>query len=194
MAIRPYKQVARAEATEQTRRAILEAAQALFREEELYDFPLDRIAARAGVSTRTLLRHFGSRDGLFEEALADAGAQVAAGREAAPGDVAGAIERLVDHYEEMGDEVVRLLAAAERYPLARRVVEQGERIHREWVREIFAADLEPLGPRERKKCLALLATVTDVYVWRLLRRTHRLDRQATEAAIRTLVEQARKSG
>lgn len=192
--VRSYNQVARAKATEQTRRAILEAAQALFREEELYDFPLDRIAARAGVSTRTLLRHFGSRDGLFEEALADAGAEVVAGREAAPGDVAGAIERLVDHYEEMGDEVVRSIAAAERYPLARRVVEQGERIHREWVREIFAADLEPLGPREGEKRLALLATATDVYVWRLLRRTHRLDRQATEAAIRTLVEQARKSG
>jgi AcrR family transcriptional regulator len=193
MAVRSYNQVARAEATARTRRAVLDAAQALFREER-YDFPLEAVADRAGVSTRTLLRHFGSRDGLFEEALADAGAQVASTREAAPGDVAGAIGRLVDHYEEMGDEVVRLIAAAERYPLARRAVEQGERIHREWVRRIFAADLEPLKRSEGERRLAVLATVTDVYIWRLLRQSHQLDREATEAAIRGLVEQARKSG
>jgi AcrR family transcriptional regulator len=194
MTVRSYNQVARAEATEQTRRAILEAAQALFRDEELYDFPLDAIAERAGVSTRTLLRHFGSREGLFEEALADAGAQVSRARGAAPGDVADAIRRLVDHYEEMGDEVLRLIAAAERYPLARRAVEQGERVHREWVREIFAGDLEPLGRSEGERRLALLATVTDVYVWQLLRRRHGLGRRATEAAIRDLVEQARRKG
>jgi AcrR family transcriptional regulator len=193
MAVRSYNQVARAEATERTRRAVLDAAQALFREER-YDLPLDAVAERAGVSTRTLLRHFGSRDGLFEEALADAGARIAAARAAVPGDVAEAIGLLVDHYEEMGDEVVRLLAAATRYPFAQRAVEQGERIHREWVREIFAADLEPLAGRERERRLALLATVTDVYVWRLLRRTHRLSRRATEASIRDLVEHARTSG
>jgi len=194
MAVRSYNQVARAEATERTRRSILEAAQALFREEELYDLPLDAVAERADVSTRTLLRHFGSRERLFEEALADAGSQVAAVRDATPGDLTRAIRRLIDHYEEMGDEVVRLIAAAERYPLARRAVEQGERIHRDWVREIFAADLEPLGRPEGERRLALLATVTDVYVWRLLRRGHGLDRKATEAAIRGLVEHARASG
>jgi AcrR family transcriptional regulator len=193
MAVRSYNQVARAEATERTRRAVLDAAQALFREER-YDFPLDAVAERAGVSTRTLLRHFDSRDGLFEAALVDAGAQVIAERDAAPGDVPTAIRRLIDHYEEMGDEVVRLVAAAERYPLARRAVEQGERIHREWVLEIFAADLEPLGRRERERRLAVLATVTDLDVWRLLRRRYRLDRKATEAAIRDLVEHARTSG
>ncbi|MGN6202877.1 MAG: TetR/AcrR family transcriptional regulator [Solirubrobacterales bacterium] len=194
MAVRSYNQVARAEATEQTRRAVLDAAQALFREEERYDFPLDAVAERAGISTRTLLRHFRSRDGLFEEALADAQSQVVRSRDAAPGDVAGAIKRLVDHYEELGDEVLRLLAAAEQYPLARRAVESGERMHREWVREIFAADLQGLGRGARERRLALLGTVTDVYVWRLLRRTHRLGRAATEASIRDLVEHARTSG
>jgi AcrR family transcriptional regulator len=194
MAVRTYNQVARAEATERTRRAVLEAAQALFREEELYDLPLDRIAARAGVSTRTLLRHFGSREALFEAALADAEATVVASREAAAGDIDGAIEALVDHYEAVGDETVRRLAAAEHYPLVRRVVESGERLHREWVAEVFAADLERLERPVRGRRLALLATVTDVYVWQLLRRRHGLDRAATEAAIRGLVEQTRTSG
>jgi AcrR family transcriptional regulator len=194
MTVRPYRQLARAEATEGTRRAILDAAQALFREEERYELPLDRIAARAGVSTRTLLRHFGSRDGLFEAALAEAEAEVMRSREATPGDLEGAVRALVDHYEEMGDEVVRLLAAAERHPFARQAAESGEQLHREWVGEVFATDLGGLGRAERARRLALLATVTDVYVWQLLRRRHGLGRKATEDSIRYLVEQARRSG
>jgi AcrR family transcriptional regulator len=193
MTVRPYRQVARAEATERTRRAILDAAQALFREEERYELPLDRIAERAGVSTRTLLRHFGSRDGLFEAALADAESKVLRSRAAPSGDLAGAVRALVDHYEEMGDEVVRMLAAAEPYPFARRAAESGERLHREWVEEVFAADLGALLRSERERRLAILATVTDVYVWQLLRRRHGLDRKATEDSIRGLVEQTRRS-
>jgi AcrR family transcriptional regulator len=194
MTVRPYRQVARAETSERTRRAILEAAQALFREEERYELPLDQIAERAGVSTRTLLRRFGSRDGLFEAALVDAETKVVRSRKASPGDLEGAVRALVDHYEEMGDEVVRLLAAAERHPFARRAAESGERLHREWVEEVFAADLGAFGPSERARRLALLATVTDVYVWQLLRRRHGLGRKATEDAIRDLVEHARRSG
>jgi AcrR family transcriptional regulator len=193
MVVRPYTQVARAEATERTQRTILEAAQTLFREEERYELPLDRIAERAGVSTRTLLRHFGSRDGLFEAALADAETKVMRSREAAPGNLEGAVRALVGHYEEMGDEVVRLLAVAERHPFARRAAESGERLHREWVGKVFAADLGALGRSQRSRRLALLTTVTDVYVWQLLRRRHGLSRKATEASIRDLVEHARSA-
>ena len=193
MTIRSYNQVARAEATERTRQAILDAAQTLFREEERYELPLDRIAERAGVSTRTLLRHFGSRDGLFEAALADAETTVMHSREAIPGDLDGAVRALVGHYEEMGDEVVRLLAAAERHPFARRAAESGERLHREWIEKVFAADLGALRRSERIRRLALLDTVTDVYVWQLLRRRHGLGRKATEDSIRGLVEEARRS-
>lgn len=193
MSVRSYTQVARAESTAETRRTIVAAAQSLFREEGHYEFPLDAVAERAGVSTRTLLRHFGSRDGLFEAALADAESQVMRSRQAAPGDLDGALRALVDHYEEMGDEVVRMLAAAERHPFARRAAESGGRLHRDWVREVFAADLGGLGRSQRARRLALLATATDVYVWQLLRRRYGLGREATEASIRDLVEQARRS-
>jgi AcrR family transcriptional regulator len=192
MPVRSYTQVARAESTAETRRAIVDAAQNLFREEEHYEFPLDAVAERAGVSTRTLLRHFGSRDGLFEAALADAESQVMHSREATPGDREGALRALVDHYEEMGDEVVRLLAAAEQHPFARRAAESGGRLHHDWVEEVFAADLVGLGRPERAQRLALLATVTDVYVWQLLRRRHGLGREATEVSIRDLVKQAQR--
>lgn len=193
MARRAYRQVARAETTEHTQRAILDAAQALFREEDFGEIPLDRIAGRAGVSARTLLRHFGSREGLLQEAMADAEAAILAAREAPAGDVDAAIARLVDHYEEMGAEVVRRLSAAERYPLLRRVTESGARVHREWVEGVFAEELDPLPPAARRERVARLATATDVYAWDLLRRRHGLSRAATERSIRALVEGARRA-
>ena len=51
-----------------------------------------------------------------------------------------------------------------------------------------SADLER---SERRRRLAALATVTDVYVWHLLRRREGLGRAAAEAEIRNLVEAAR---
>jgi len=190
MATRAYEQVARAEATERTRRAVLDAALSLF-EQEHYDLPLDLVAERAGVSTRTLLRHFGSKDGMLEAAMAEGETRVARSRAAPPGDAATAVRRLVDHYEQMGDGVLRRLAEAERLPILRRVIENGTRMHLELVEEAFAPDLDGLGTRERKRRAALLASVTDVYVWALLRRRHGLSRKETEAAIRGLVDHAR---
>lgn len=188
---RAYTQTNRAEATERTRRAILDATQSLFREEKLNELPLERIAERAGCSSRSILRHFGSREGLFTAAIADAEATVIRSRGAEPRDAAEAIRRLVDHYEETGDEVIRWLAAAESYPLVRRVVESGQRLHQSWVDSVFAADLESLKGGERRERRAVLAGVTDVYVWQLLRRRGRLSRKATEVAILDLVEHAR---
>jgi AcrR family transcriptional regulator len=191
MTQRTYTQVARAESTERTRRSILDAANALFREHGLVDPELDLVAARAGVSTRTLLRHFGSKEGLIEASMADGQARVARAREAEAGDVDTAIRRLVDHYEEMGDSVMRLLAEEDRRPAVRRVTEEGKAMHREWVAHVFAPDLEPLAPGPREHRAALLATATDVFVWALLRRRYGLGRDATEAAIRGLVDHAR---
>lgn len=191
MSTRTYTQVARAETTDRTRRGILGATQDLFRAEDLAELPLERIAARAGVSARTVLRHFGSKEKLMEAAMADAEAEVMASREAPPGEVGAAVRKLVDHYEETGDEVVRRLAASERYPLVRQATDSGARLHREWVEAIFAPDLDGLAGPEHSQRLALLASVTDVYLWHLLRRRHGLGRKATESAIHDLVQHAR---
>ncbi len=191
MTTRAYNQTTRAETTERTRREILDAAQRVFLEDGEYELPLDAVAARAGVSTRTLLRHFGSREGLIEAGIADSGSVISREREPTPGDVDTALRRLIAHYERVGDAVLRMLAAADRYPLVRRLTDSGKAQHRDWTESVFAADLTGLSPAARNHRAALLATVTDVYVWALLRRRHGLSRNATEAAIRGLVEDAR---
>ncbi len=191
MAVRTYTQTRRAEETERSRRAILEAAQGLFRGERMVDLPLDGVAARAGCSTRSVIRHFGSKQGLMSAAMAAAEEEVKRSRAARPGDVAGAVRALVDHYEETGDQVVGWLAIADRYPLVAQATEAGKRLHEDWVEAVFAADLESLARGERRRRKAVLSSVTDVYLWELLRRRQGLGRKATEAAILDLVEHAR---
>lgn len=190
MSTRKYSQVARARATEQTRRAILDAGVSLFYAGD-YDVALDRVAAAADVSTRTILRHFGSKEGLIEEAIVDQAGAVEAERTAPAGDALTFVSLLVDHYERRGDDVLRMLAAEDRYPLVRRLADDGRRQHAELVATAFAPDLGGLDDGARAARIALLETVTDVYVWALLRRRSGLSRKATEDSILGLVNHAR---
>ncbi len=190
-ATRSYSQTQRAESTAATRRAILDAAIALFRQEGNPDPSLEQVAARAGCSKRSVIRHFGSKEGLLEAAMADAIGDVVESRRVEPGDVDEAVRLLVDHYEKLGDDVIRWLASADRYPLVRRVTEEGERMHRELIAAAFEPDLRGLDRGGRRRRLAALATATDVYVWHLLRRREGLGRDAAAAEIRNLVEAAR---
>lgn len=190
MATRTYSQTKRAETTAQSRRTILTAAQELFRDEERFELPLDEVARRAGCSERTLIRHFGSKEGLLAAALVDAERGVVESRAARPGDAAGSILGLVGHYEEDGDLVLRWLSLADRYPLVRQVTESGQRLHEDWVEEVFGPDLEALSRRERRHRKAVLATLTDVHVWAMLRRRQGLGRRAAETTILDLVEHA----
>jgi len=194
MTPRAYTQGKRAEATARSRRAIVVAAQTLFRDEGRFELPLEEVAERAGCSTRTVIRQFGSKEGLLAAAIADAEQGVMAARGAEPGEVATAIRRLVDHYEETGDQVLGWLALASRYPLVRRVTESGTRLHEEWVETVFGSDLADLERGARRQRRAVLAALTDVYLWELLRRRQGLTRARTEAAMLDLVEHARGTG
>jgi AcrR family transcriptional regulator len=191
MTTRTYRQTRRADATERTRAAILVAARELFREDPQFDPSLEALAERAGVSTRTVIRQFGSKEGVLEEAITAGLEDAAVTRHAEPGDVPGAVHAIVTHYESMGDEVMRWLALADRLPMVRRVTERGVESHLEWVDAVFAPDLEDLSRAPRKARRAALATATDVYVWHLLRRREGLGREATEGAMLAMVEAAR---
>jgi AcrR family transcriptional regulator len=63
---RSYTMRARADSVARTRRYILEAAWSLSEEKLTLAIGLADVAERAGVTVRTLLRHVGSRDGLFD--------------------------------------------------------------------------------------------------------------------------------
>src|SRR5690242_4921803 len=92
---RPYRMTARADAVEQTRVGVLDAVIALHSERLSADISLADVATRAGVSVQTVLRHFGSREGLLEAALQRASADVEDERRVAPGDVDGAVRSVI---------------------------------------------------------------------------------------------------
>src|ERR687886_747060 len=107
---RPYRMRARAEAAAETGRRILEATIELLRERFFDQVSLEDIAERAGVTVRTVLRRFGSKEQLIEAAAEEGTRQVTHQRDQAPvGDIEGAVNNLMEHYEEWGETALRLL-------------------------------------------------------------------------------------
>ena len=181
--------VARAEAAAATGERILDAATELFFEDPTHDATLDEVAARAGVSVQTVIRRFGGRDGLFAAAALRAREEVDAQRSTAPvGDVAGTVRVLLDHYEAHGETALRMLADEQRNPRLAALVEDGRAMHAEWCERVFAPALEGLPAAARRRRLAQLIAICDVYTWKILRRDRGLSRAETQRALCELLE------
>jgi AcrR family transcriptional regulator len=186
---RRYQMKARAEAAAATRARILDAAVAVFWERPLLDISLEEVARRAGVSLPTVIRHYGDKGGLFAAAAEREEERVRRQRDDAPvGDVVAAVRILVDHYEELGDAVLRLLAEEDRAPGLRAVADRGRAYHAAWCERVFAPALSGQSEEARVIRLAEFIAVTDVYFWKLLRRDRGLSRLQTERALGELVE------
>ena len=185
---RPYRMQARAEAAAETGRRILEAVIELHMERFFDQVSLEDIAERAGVTVQTVIRRFGSKERLIEAAAEEGKRQVIRQRDQAPvGDVEGAVENLVDHYEEWGESALRLLAQEERVAAFRSITEAARALHYEWVERTFAPLLAKRTGEERRRLLAELIAICDVYFWKLLRRDLGLSREQTELAIREAI-------
>jgi len=175
---------ARAEAAAETGRRILEAVIELYRERFFDQVTLEDIAERAGVTVRTIIRRFGSKERLIEAAAEEGTRQVMHQRYQAPiGDIPDAVNNLMDHYEEWGDTALRLLAQEERVPAFRAVTDAARAFHYEWVERTFAPLLAERTGEERRRLLAELIAICDVYFWKLLHRDLGLSREQTELAI-----------
>ena len=177
----------RAEAAAATRQRILQAGLDLLWEQLTIETTLDDVAGRAGVSVKTVLRHFGSRDG-FDAALEQFALEEIGDEWAAPaGDVAGAVHGMFIHYEHRGDGVLKMLGQELFDNAFRARMDPGRRLHREQISELFAPQLAERPAAEREALLDLLVVATDVYTWKLLRRDRGLDRPTAEARVRLLI-------
>jgi len=176
---------ARADAVAQTRQQILDAAWSLSEETLSLAISLADVAERAGVTVRTVLRHFGSRDGLFDAVAEHGRAEISTERETPVGDARAAVRTVVAHYELRGDFVMRMLEQESVEEGVARAVAQGRRLHREWVRTAFAPQLERAD--DGKALEDLLVVATDIYTWKLLRRDAGLSRARTEERMHTLI-------
>ena len=186
---RAYRQNRRARQADANPARIVAAAAALIRTApRVADITLDEIARESEVTVRTILRRFGSRDGMLEAAFVRLKTEIGALRQPTwPGDVDAALTSLLDQYEQMADFNIRALQEEHLLPILHRGLEAARQYHREWIREIFALHLEDFTPEEREPCVTALYAATDVYVWKLLRRDLKLDRAQTEDTFRRLV-------
>lgn len=167
MKSRQYDMSARLQAKNSTRDAIIRAAIDTFMAERSFGITLPAVAQRAQVTVKTVLRHFGSRDGLVDAAWSQAYAEVMAERVPPQGDPEGAMNVLIAHYERRGGVVLAMLAD-ETDPRAARMNDAGRLAHREWVQEVFA-DRLPQSAAECARLVDVLVVATDVYAWKLLR-------------------------
>src|SRR3954453_16881033 len=185
---RSYRMSGRAGAADATAGRVLDVAVRLFTDNPYDDVSLERVAAEAGVTKRTVLRRFGSKDALFGEAMTVARDAMIAHRQEAPiGDVAGAVANVVGQYERWGTNRLRLLEQADRIPLIAEWVEGGREWHWGWVERVFAPQLKGLRGSARNRRHAALVVLTDVYTWRILRLDLGLSRADTERTIVDLI-------
>ncbi|HET7052995.1 MAG TPA: helix-turn-helix domain-containing protein [Solirubrobacterales bacterium] len=180
--------VSRSQAAERTHRAIIQAAFDLYSERDFDQVSLDDVAAQAGVTVRTLLRRFGSKEALLD-AVAEAADREVEGRrqEVPPGDAAAAVRCVVTDYEGYGDAIMRLLSQENRVAAFGRTAERGRRLHHEWVDRAFGPQLSRRSRAARRQLRAQLIAITDVYTWKLMRRDLGLGRSATVEALGEMV-------
>jgi len=184
---RTYTMRARADAAQQTRERIMSATLELSYEKPIAAIVLPDIAERAGVSVQTVLRQFGSRDGLFDSVHESMRARITDERRSPPSDVAAAVRIIMDHYDIHGDGVIGLLAQERWDERVATITANGRAVHRTWVLEAFGPLFADRAPAERDELTDLLVVATDVYTWKLLRRDRDLDRSVAERRMLALV-------
>jgi AcrR family transcriptional regulator len=186
---RPYAMRARAEAAERLSEQIIDAAYELWVERSYDEITLQEIADRARVSLSSVMRRFGSKEGVLEAIIStDRMGEGPLRASVAAGDVEAAIAALIDGYERIGDAVMRNIALEERLPAVADWVDLGRRFHRKWVGRVFAEWLPAPGTADYRRRRAQFIVATDLYTWKILRRDQGLSKQETALAMRDLVD------
>lgn len=177
---RPYRMRARAEAAERRAQRVMDAAIELWRERWYDEITLEDIAERSGISLSTIMRRFGSKDGLVSAVIATDRTGSTAGRDrVATGDVDGAVRALVDDYERVGDAVIRNLALEQRVAAIGQAVKRGRAAQRAFIARVFAPWLPAEKGSAYDRRLAQFIVAGDVYTWKLFRRDHGLSKANT---------------
>ena len=192
-ATRPYLMRVRADSSDATRQRILDAAVDGLWRRRASEVRLEDVATAAGVTVQTVLRIFGRKSALLASASTQLQDRILEQREsAAPGDLVGTISALFDHYEDMGDFVIRNLADEAVLPELRGWLEQGRRAHRQSMQRQFAPQLA--REEDRGLLLDALVIACDVYTWKLLRRDAGRSRDDAEACVRFIVSRILEVG
>src|ERR1700710_794197 len=132
---------ARAATTAAPRARILSAGQSLAFDDLVLEPTLRQVAAAAGTTEQTVLRHFGSRAELLVQIERSATAVIVAERTPQVAGDEAALDALLGHYERRGDFVLAVIARAATDRRAAQIAERGRQEHRAWLTAAFAERL-----------------------------------------------------
>jgi AcrR family transcriptional regulator len=168
---RTYQMTTRADLVSKNEQNIMKATVKLWKELSINDITLELIAKHSGVTVRTILRKWGSKEGLFEACIDNDASNIRKERALAPqGDVSAALKILLDNYEENGDAAIRTLAVEEELSIAKKILTTGRTQHRHWCAHVFAPYLPDTSVPNYEVRLLAFITATEIYLWKLLRR------------------------
>jgi TetR/AcrR family transcriptional regulator of autoinduction and epiphytic fitness len=186
----------RAPRSERTRLAVIDALLWLIEAGEPQP-SAQRVAQRAGVSTRTVFAHFGSLEDLHRASAERVAARVVALLSPIAPDqpLAARIDALCDQRARVNEAIgpFRRAAALQEAasPALAAAREQGRQASLAQLNRIFAGELDGLERAARRACVATIDALLSGESWDLLRGVHALSadgaRQAITAGVGTLL-------
>ena len=185
---RPYRQAKRAIAKEETANKIAMSLHKLMSAYWLEDITLDMVAEASEVSVQTVLRHFGSKEGLVAALPRRLSLDIAEFFAKSGSTVESVVDSVVGAYEKDGDTIVRSLSQEARHSSLRPLLDHGRRAHRELVSQSFALWIKKCPEKEAASIIDALVLATDIHSWQLLRRSMGRSKRATCKIISTIVK------
>ncbi len=150
---------------------ILDAMADLWLDMPLSELTLDKVARRSGVTVRTILRKYGSKEGLLKAVLEDNGGRFTKLRlQVTPGDLPGILDALLEEYEHMGKALIRTLTVEYEFPSTQEILSKARTFHREWCALVFEPFLPSKSLEIYETVLSAFITATEFYLWKLLRK------------------------
>lgn len=194
MARQPTGYVRQASIKASTRRQIIRATLSLFDEKWVDEVTLTEVAESAGVTIQTVIRHFGSREGILDAlGLPEMEDYLSGGEGNVLPVVSGtqaAVRVVGDLYEVDRHRQGRLMLQEARYPALTRLAREGRARHEEWVRACFSAEIAAVQDDKRERLVRKLLHLTDYYSWHLHRHVYGMSREETEATLAEMITSA----
>lgn len=177
---------------ERTRRALVEALLSLLYEDELQP-TAERIAARAGVSERSLFQHFADREALYQAVALHQYDRIAPTLE--PIDLSLPLGERIDAFVSQRARLLEEITPVRRAALLREhdsevVAGWLQSLRRQKAREVervFRAELDRIEQPERGLVLGALVAASAWTSWESLRAHQRLSVDRSRGAMRTAV-------
>lgn len=174
---------------EETKLSIIKAWGQLWAKYSINEITLEMIAEEAKVTKRTILRKFGSKEGLMAESLSYDPAEISTERDhAKTGDIDDILKTLLTNYENIGDAAIRTINLESELEIARKIGTKGRIQHRNWCKNVFAPFLPHPNSANFEIQLISFIAVTEIYLWKLMRKDLKLSKKKTYSVFKNMLE------